>query len=92
MIAKEPPLEPVLPHHAFGGFRWVKAPSCCERLVCAFENRLIFVSGLVGFDEFNVCYLTVADADGYQYGFDGSVTIQYCPWCGNEIKVRKEVL
>lgn len=49
-----------------------------------FDDRLVFVSNTL-YRGYSRCYVVLLDSTGEQR----EVPIDRCPWCGDEIRVRK---
>ena len=73
------------PEHVPGNFEWEVPPACqCGMLKNCFDERLIFVSNSI-YEGHARCYVVLLNDKGEA----SEAVIQRCPWCGDEIKVRK---
>jgi len=83
------PIPSLNPDHIAGGFDWAKPPSCrCGLLASAIEEKVIFVSNMID-GGYSVCYVFLLNNEGSLHRSTGT-PIQYCPWCGEKIQVRKK--
>ena len=75
-------------NHIGGNFKWEIEPNCkCGIFKKAVEEQFIFASNITN-DGFNTFYMMPVTADGYLIRENG-VPISHCPWCGDEIKGKK---
>ena len=77
------------PDHVPGNFLWEIPPECsCGLLTQAFEDGAIFASNFSE-EGYNVCYVLIVNKDAELHRADGT-PIQFCPWCGDRIRVYKK--
>lgn len=80
---------PIPDSHIYGNYDWIKEHKCCDEFKTAIEE-FIFVSNTVDLDNMNAVYMLPADSEGKIYRKKG-IPIQFCPWCGKKIEVRKKL-
>ncbi len=80
----------MVPDHIHGNFEWEVPPNCkCGLLKNTIEEKFFFVSNRVKSDGTNVVYCFFSNGDDMRLHNDGT-PIQFCPWCGDKISVKKK--